>query len=247
MKRICLKIEYDGTNYSGWQKQPSVKTIQGEIEQAIERSIGQKVEVFGSGRTDAGVHACDQTAHFDLEKPVPVEKIASIINSYLPDDIVIKKAFEVDKEFHSRFSIIKKCYLYKIINSQTKDAFLANRVAFVRNKLDVRKMRQASKLLIGKHNFEGFCASASTAQTFEREIYSIKITKKGNLISVKVCGNGFLYNMVRIIVGTLIDYSLGKISIDDIREALDNQDRTKAGQTMPPQGLYLYKTIYKNF
>lgn len=244
MKRICLKIEYDGTNYSGWQKQPNTKTVQGEIEDAIFRAIGENVEVFGSGRTDAGVHAYDQTAHFDLDRPVPIEKIAQILNSYLPEDIVIKKAFEVDNEFHSRFSIKKKTYEYKILNTDQKDAFLSNRVAFVKYKLDVKKMRQASKLLLGKHNFEGFCSANTTSQTFEREIYGIKVSKKGQLICVEVQGSGFLYNMVRIIVGTLVDYSLGKISLEDIKTALETGDRTKAGQTMPPQGLYLKKTIY---
>ena len=244
MKRICLKIEYDGTNYCGWQKQPNVKTVQGEIEEAISRAIGREIEIFGSGRTDAGVHAFDQTAHFDLEEPLPVEKIASILNRQLPNDILIKRAFEVDKNFHSRFSIKRKCYQYRILNSEQKDVFLANRVCFIRQKLDIKKMRQGAKILIGKHNFEGFCSANSTAQTFEREIYSIKIKRCKNLIFVEVCGNGFLYNMVRIIVGTLVDYSLGKITMQDISDALKNKDRSKSGQTMPPQGLYLKETIY---
>jgi len=244
MKRICLKIQYDGTNYSGWQKQPNKKTIQGEIEDAIERAIGEKVEVSGSGRTDAGVHALDQTAHFDTTKPVPTEKIAQILNRHLPDDIVIKKAFEVDKDFHSRFSIKKKCYCYKILNSANKDAFLASRVGLVGKKLDLKKMKQAAKLIVGKHDFRGFCSANTTSLTFEREIYFIKVYRKKNFVYVEVCGNGFLYNMVRIITGTLVDYALDKITLDDIKAALENGDRSKSGQTMPPQGLYLKETIY---
>lgn len=244
MKRVCLKIEYDGTNYSGWQKQPNEKTIQGEIENALERATGQKIEIFGSGRTDAGVHALDQTAHFDVDGPIPIEKLASILNRQLPDDIVIKNATEVANDFHARFSIKKKCYLYKISNRETKDAFLSNRAAYVRNKLSIKKMREAAKMLEGKHDFRGFCSANTSAQTFEREIYSIKVLRKKDFVFVKVCGSGFLYNMVRIIVGTLIDYSFGKLLLQDIKEALENGDRTKAGQTMPPQGLYLYKTIY---
>ena len=244
MKRICLKIEYDGTNYCGWQKQPNEKTIQGEIEEAIERATGQKVEVFGSGRTDAGVHALDQTAHFDIEGPIPTEKLVSILNRQLPYDIVIKNAIEVANDFHSRFSIKRKTYLYKIKNSQTKDAFVANRVAYVKDKLNIKKMKEAGKLLIGKHDFRGFCSANTTSQTFDREIYSIKIINKKEDVFVEVCGNGFLYNMVRIIVGTLVDYSLGKITLNDIKEALEKGDRIKVGQTMPPQGLYLKETTY---
>ena len=175
MKRILLTIEYDGTNYSGWQKQPNVRTIQGEIEKAIFNSIGQEVEIFGSGRTDAKVHALNQKAHFDLAVPVPVSKLADIINNCLPDDIVIKEAVEVDENFHARFSLIRKCYRYKIYNSEQKNAFLANRVGYVRRKLDISKMRQASSLLIGEHNFRGFCSSNTCAENFVRTIYDIKI------------------------------------------------------------------------
>ena len=168
MKRICLTIEYDGTNYSGWQKQPKAKTIQGEIELAIEKTIGEKVELFGSGRTDAGVHALGQTAHFDMTLPVPVSKLAFILNNNLPDDIVIKKAEEVDSDFHARFSIKKKWYIYKICNSSDKSAFLANRVGYIRKQLDVNKMTEVGRLLLGKHDFKGFCSSNTATQKFER-------------------------------------------------------------------------------
>ena len=243
MKRILLEIEYDGTNYSGWQKQPGQKTIQGEIENAIKNSIGEDVEVYGSGRTDAGVHALGQCAHFDLTLPVPVDKIAFILNNSLPNDIVIKKACEVDKNFHARFSIKKKCYLYKIYQGE-KNAFLANRVCFIRKKLDIDKMILASKVIEGKHDFRGFCAAATSAQDFVRELFSIEILKEGDYIEIRVCGNGFLYNMVRIIVGTLVDFALGELSIDDIKYAISHGDRTKAGRTMPAQGLYLERAIY---
>ena len=244
MKRIKLTIEYDGTGYSGWQKQPNQKTIQGEIEKAIETSIGEKVEVFGSGRTDAGVHALGQTAHFDLTKPVPTEKLQKILNGTLPDDISILSVEEVDENFHARFSIKKKCYRYKIFNADKKDAFLANRAASERKKLNIKKMKEGAKLLKGKHNFQGFCSAGTSAQNFEREIFDIKIKKDGEFVYVDVCGNGFLYNMVRIIVGTLIDYSFDKISLQDIMEALEKGNRAKAGRTMPPQGLYLKEAIY---
>lgn len=244
MKRIKLTIEYDGTNYSGWQKQPNERTIQGEIENAIERSIGQKAEVFGSGRTDAGVHALGQTAHFDLTLPVPVSKLAFILNNNLPGDIAILQAEEVDSDFHARFSIKEKWYRYKIYNGEKKNAFLANRAVQIREKLDIEKMREVGQILKGEHNFKGFCSSLTASKTFDREIFDINVEMKNDFIYIDVGGNGFLYNMVRIIVGTMVDYSLGKLTKKDILLALEKGDRTKSGQTMPPQGLYLKETIY---
>ncbi|MBO5022148.1 MAG: tRNA pseudouridine(38-40) synthase TruA [Clostridia bacterium] len=244
MKRILLTIEYDGTNYSGWQKQPCQKTIQGEIEGAIFRAIGKEVEIFGSGRTDAGVHALHQTAHFDLDLPVPTSKIPDILNNALPADIVIKGAEEVVPDFHARFSIKRKCYLYQIYNSQIKQAFLANRMAWVRKLLDVKRMKECAKILIGEHDFRGLCSANTCATDFVRKIFAINIKKDGEYLSVSVQGSGFLYNMVRIIVGTLVDYALEKITLNDVKDALKNGDRSKAGQTMPACGLYLQDTIY---
>lgn len=244
MRRVLLTIEYDGSNYFGWQKQPKFKTIQGEIENAILKSIGEEVELFGSGRTDAGVHALNQKAHFDLTRAVPISKLPEILNNILPDDIVIKSAEEVDLNFHARFSAHKKCYSYKIYNSQVKDAFLARRVGFVKRELDEQKMLEASKLLIGKHNFKGFCSSNTCTDNFVRQIYDIRVAREDNFIVVDVVGNGFLYNMVRIIVGTLVDYALDKLSYDDIINALENGDRSSSGQTMSPYGLYLKDVIY---
>ena len=244
MRRILIKIEYDGTNYCGWQKQPGQKTVQGEIEEAIYKTIGEKVEIFGSGRTDAGVHALGQTAHFDLSAAVPISKLSDILNNSLPADIAIKSAEVVDDNFHARFSRKRKCYLYKIYNSENKNAFLANRVGFIRKKLNIEKMAEAGKLLIGQHDFKGFCSANTATQNFVRTIYSIDITAKNDFIYVEVCGNGFLYNMVRIIVGTLVDYALDKLSKSDILEALHEGKRNKSGQTMPPEGLYLKETFY---
>lgn len=244
MKRILLTIEYNGTNYSGWQKQPNQKTIQGEIESAIFKSIGEKVEIFGSGRTDAGVHALGQTAHFDLKAPVPISKIADILNNVLPPDIVIRKGKEVEDDFHARFSLKKKCYLYKIYNSPVKKAFLSDRVGWIKKQLDIEKMKEASQLIVGEHDFRGLCSANTCAVNFVRKIFEITLTKENDFIYVEVCGNGFLYNMVRIIVGTLVDYALGKITLQDIKQAVEQGDRTKAGQTMSASGLYLKETIY---
>lgn len=244
MKRIKLTIEYDGSNYSGWQKQPNQKTIQGEIEEAILKAIGQEVEVFGSGRTDAGVHAYNQTAHFDLNVPVPTNKIKDILNGCLPLDISIKEAVEVDNDFHSRFSIKKKTYLYKIYNGESKNAFLARRMAHIKKQIDINRMKECANLLIGNHDFRGFCSANTCATDFVREIFDIQIKREDDYIFVYVTGNGFLYNMVRIIVGTLVDYAFGKINLNDIKLALEKGERNKAGQTMPACGLYLKETFY---
>lgn len=244
MKRILITVEYDGSRYSGWQKQPSQKTIQGEIEEALFKALGQRIEIFGSGRTDAGVHALNQKAHFDLNVPVPVSKLPQILNSILPEDICIKEACEVDKDFHARFSQKKKYYQYKILNSLRKDAFLAYRVGKIKEALDINKMKACANMLIGEHDFQGFCSANTCSENFVRTIYNITVEKKEDFIIVTVCGNGFLYNMVRIIVGTLVDYSLGLRDDNDILEALSTGNRQKAGRTMPAGGLYLKDVDY---
>ncbi len=244
MKRILITIEYDGTAYSGWQRQPNQKTVQGEIEEAIFRSIGERVEIFGSGRTDAGVHAFHQTAHFDLKAPVPISKLAEVLNNALPYDIAIKNAVEVESDFHARFSIKKKQYQYKIYNSPTKDVFLANRMGWIKKTLDIEKMQEVGKMLVGTHDFHGFCSANTSVEDFVRTIYDITVEKNEDFIYVTITGSGFLYNMVRIIVGTLVDYSLGKLTKDDIEKALNQGLRSHSGQTMPAHGLYLKDTFY---
>ncbi len=244
MKRIRLTIEYNGTNFHGWQKQPDKRTVQGEIEDAILRSIGENVEVFGSGRTDAGVHALNQTAHFDLEAPIPVSKLGYVLNNALPQDIYIKEAKEVDKDFHSRFSIKKKTYEYKIYNNNQKNVFIANRASWMKNPLDIDKMKEGAKVIKGTHDFKGFCSANACVSDYTRTVYKISVEKDGDFVIVSVTGSGFLYNMVRIIVGTLVDYSMGILSLEDIKMAIKEGDRTKAGQTMPACGLYLKETVY---
>ncbi len=244
MKRILLTIEYDGTEFSGWQKQPNQRTVQGEIEEAIFRSIGERVEVFGSGRTDAGVHAFNQSAHFDLKAPVPISKIADVLNNALPCDIAIKRAEEVDGEFHARFSIKKKQYLYKIYNGIKKDVFLANRAAWIKKQLNIDKMREVADMLVGTHDFHGYCSANTSVENFVRTIFDLTVEKIEDFVYVSVTGNGFLYNMVRIIVGTLVDFSMGKLTKEDVLIALREGQRSHSGQTMPACGLYLNETFY---
>lgn len=246
MKRILIVVQYDGTKYFGWQKQPSKPTIQGEIEKALEIVACGHIEVFGSGRTDAGVHAIGQVAHFDLPLNIPVSKLPDILNKLLPPDIAIVKAEEVSQEFHARFSAKQKTYEYRVYTGKKKDVFNANYCAYISDKLDIEKMNKAKLLLIGKHNFEGFCSSSTAVKDFEREIFSIEIAVKKGYIYFTFVGNGFLYNMVRIIVGTLVDVGRGKLGIDAIKKALKTGDRTKVGITMPPNGLYLKSVDYLN-
>jgi len=244
MKRVLLTIEYDGSGFYGWQKQNGMRTVQGEVEKALAIVTGTECEVFASGRTDAGVHALGQTAHFDLNVPVPISKLADVLNSLLPDDISIKKAKYVEDDFHARFSIKRKCYEYRVYIGTRKQALKSRYQAWVKNPLDIDKMIKAGKMFLGKHNFQGYCASAATVSDYSRTIHDIRISKKGEMIIFEVEGSGFLYNMVRILVGTLIDIGRGKLTEKSAKEALDTQDRSKAGVTMPPNGLYLKWTKY---
>lgn len=242
MKRILLKIAYDGTNFHGWQRQEGLRTVQGEIEKAILDAFKIQAEVFASGRTDAGVHALGQMAHFDIEESCPTQKIKLVLNRILPPDIQILSAKKTDADFHARFDAKTKTYLYKICTGE-KNCFLANRVAFIKD-LDIQKLEEIASLFIGEHNFKGFCSSQTSASNFVRKIYSIKITKKKKNIEIEITGNGFLMNMVRILVGSMVDYSLGKLGKDKILNALEKGQRSTSGRTMPPQGLYLKKVQY---
>ncbi len=242
MKRILLKIAYDGTNFHGWQRQEGLRTVQGEIEKAILDAFKIQAEVFASGRTDAGVHALGQMAHFDIEESCPTPKIKLVLNRILPPDIQILSAKKTDADFHARFDAKTKTYLYKICTGE-KNCFLANRVAFIKD-LDIQKLEEIASLFIGEHNFKGFCSSQTSASNFVRKIYSIEITKKKKNIEIEITGNGFLMNMVRILVGSMVDYSLGKLGKDKILNALEKGQRSTSGRTMPPQGLYLKKVQY---
>lgn len=244
MKRIKIKIEYNGMLYSGWQVQNEQETIQGKIQDAIFKVFGKRVEICGSGRTDAGVHAYGQIAHFDIDESVPTEKVAYLLNRALPQDINILEAQEVSQDFHARFSAHKKTYLYRIYNQENKLPFLNGQFAWERKKIDEKKMQEAGLLLIGKHNFKAFCSAMAQVTSYEREIFDIKVWREGDYILTEVCGSGFLYNMVRIIVGTLVDYALGLINLDNIKLALETGERNKSGRTMPAGGLYLKNVTY---
>ena len=245
MKNIRLTIEYDGKDFNGWQKQPNKLNIQGEIERAIEEITGEKVDLIASGRTDAGVHALAQMANFKTNSNLPVEKYPIALNTKLKKSIRIQKAEEVEEDFHSRYHCKQKTYRYVINNSEQGSSIYRNLEYFVPNKLNVEKMQEAVKHFEGEHDFKAFKASGTSSKSSVRTIYKTKVEKQGDRIIIELTGSGFLYNMVRIIAGTLVDVGLGKIEPAEIPEIIEKGERAKAGKTLPPQGLYLVKVEYQ--
>ena len=245
MRNIKLTIEYDGKDFNGWQKQPNKLNIQGTIEQAIKSITGEEIELNASGRTDAGVHALGQVANFKTNSQIPIEKFAIAINSKLKRSIVIKKAEEVDEKFHSRLSCKKKTYRYIINNTEEGSAIYRNLETHIQPKLDVEKMNQDIKKIKREHDFKAFKASGTSNKSSIRTIYEAKVYKKEDRIYIELTGNGFLYNMVRIIAGTLVDVGIGKIEPEKVAEIIESKKRENAGKTLPPNGLYLLNVIYE--
>lgn len=244
MRNIKLTIEYDGKDFNGWQKQPNKLNIQGEIEKAIQEITGEEVEVNASGRTDAGVHALGQVANFKTNSKIEIEKMAYAINSKLKKSIRIKKAEEVDLDFHSRYKCKEKTYRYIINNSEQGTAIYRGLEYQVSQKLDLEKMKKAIKHFEGEHDFKGFKASGTSSKSSVRTIYKAEVKREGERIIIELTGNGFLYNMVRIISGTIVEVGLGKINPDEIPEIIESKTRERAGKTLPPQGLYLVEVKY---
>lgn len=244
LKNIKITVSYNGEKYSGWQKQPNSPGIEGEIEFACKKIFNLKeIKVIGSGRTDAGVHAIEQVANFKVDTTIPVDKIAEILNNNLPKDISVTSSVEVDESFHSRHGAKRKIYRYQIYNSKVRNPFLRNISYQVKYDLDIEKMKKEVNYLIGKHDFAGFMSSGSSVKDTIRTIYDVDIHVEGDLIIFEIEGNGFLYNMVRIIAGTMVDIGRGKIN-DSLKNIIASRDRSKAGHTAPPQGLFLKKVYY---
>mgnify|MGYP005771296785 CR=1 FL=1 len=245
MRNIKLAIEYDGRKFNGWQKQPNSLNIQGEIERAIEELTGEKVNLIASGRTDAGVHAFAQVANFKIEnEKIPIEKFGVALNSKLKQSIRIQSAEEVDERFHSRYSVHSKTYRYIINNSEFGSAIFREFEYNFPIKLDVNEMKKAVKYFEGEHDFKAFKASGTSSKNSIRTIYKAEIIYKEPRIEIELTGNGFLYNMVRIIAGTLLDVGLGKIKPEEITDIIEAGDRKLAGRTLPAHGLYLVKVEY---
>lgn len=244
MRNIKLIIEYDGKGFNGWQKQPNKLNIQGEIERAIKEVTGEEVELNASGRTDAGVHAISQVANFKTQSNIDINKIPIALNSKLKKSIIIKKAEEVDLNFHARYNAKGKKYRYIINNSLVGSAIYRDLEYNFPIKLDVEKMKHAAKYFEGEHDFKAFKSSGTSNKNSVREIYKVEIKEENERIILEFTGNGFLYNMVRIMVGTLMDVGLGKIKPESIKDIIDSKERTKAGKTAPAQGLYLVEVYY---
>ena len=245
MRNIKLVIEYDGKEFNGWQKQPNKLNIQGTIEKAIEQITREEIELIASGRTDRGVHSLGQVANFKTNSKIPIEKFAIAINSNLKKSILIKSAEEVDEKFHSRISCKQKTYRYVINNSKLGTAIYRNLETHIPMKLDVEKMKQAIKYFEGEHDFKAFKASGTSSKNSIRTIYKAEIIEKEDeKIWIELTGNGFLYNMVRIIAGTLVEVGLGNIKPEEISNIIKEGKRENAGKTLPPQGLYLVKVEY---
>ena len=231
MRNIKLTIEYDGKEFNGWQKQPNKLNIQGTIEKVISDITKEEIELIGSGRTDAGVHALGQVANFKTNSNIPIDKFAIAINSRLKKSIVIKKAEEVPDRFHSRYNCKQKTYRYVINNSETGSAIYRNLEYNIKMPLDVNKMQEAANYFVGEHDFAGFKASGTSSKSSVRTIYKAEIKNMENdRIYIELTGNGFLYNMVRIIAGTLVDVGLGKIKPEQINEIIKSEKRENAGK-----------------
>lgn len=243
MKNLKVIIQYNGANYCGWQKQPDSLGIQGTIEKAIYEITKEQVKLTGSGRTDAGVHALGQVANFKLESSIPAHKIPSALNAKLPKSISIIACTEVDDEFHSRYSAKGKRYRYLIYNNMYRSPIYKDTSYHVRYDLDFEKMCKEAKHLIGEHDFKGFMSSGSSVNDTVRTIYDITLEKQEDLIILEVEGNGFLYNMVRIIVGTLVDIGRGRIN-ESLKDVINSKNRGKCGHTAPAHGLFLKKVDY---
>lgn len=241
MRRFMLTVAYDGTGYCGFQLQPSAPTIEGELNKHLTALFGQEIKVIGASRTDAGVHALCNVAVFDAETKMPAEKISYALNSRLPEDIVIINAREVDAGFHPRHTQTKKTYEYKITTTEFPNPVKRLYAYHTYYPLDVNRMKEAAAYLVGEHDFKSFCSVKAVVESTVRTLYSVEVEAVEDEISIRVCGNGFLYNMVRIIAGTLIEIGKGRWQPEKVKEILESKDRCAAGPTAPAHGLTLIK------
>lgn len=242
---IKIGLQFDGTNYHGWQIQKNAATVQETVKNALEKITGEKINLIGCGRTDAGVHAENYICNFHTLSSVPAEKFPYALNSVLPDDIVCLRACEAAEDFHANNSAVKKRYVYRILCRDFPDAFLGRYSWHYKHPLCVENMRRAAEAFMGEHDFIGFASSGFSVATTVREIYSLDVTENGDMITLDVVGNGFLYNMVRIITGTLVSVGGGKTDARDMADIIASRDRNRAGITAPPQGLCLREVYYR--
>lgn len=245
MYNYKMILTYDGSNYNGWQKQKNTeKTIQEALELAIKNIIKENIEIIGSGRTDKGVHALGQVANFQTKNQYDVKELKNHLNKELRNDITILKISEEDERFHSRYNTKSKTYIYKINNSETQNPFVRKYTYHLPEKLNIQKMKEASKFLIGEKDFQVFSSARNNKKNTVKTIENIEILSENNEILIRFKGNGFLYNQVRIMVGTLIEIGLEKHKPNYINDIFNKKERSFAGRTIPPHGLYLEKVYY---
>lgn len=242
--RYALKIAYDGTDFCGWQVQPNGRTVQAELNAAASKVFGEQIVVTASGRTDSGVHAVGQICHFDAQRQIEGEKVADALNVCLPPDVSVLASAVVPDGFDSNRSAKRKTYLYRLYVSPRRNPLLSRYAVHLKDRPDVNKMKEAADLFIGEHDFAAYCASGSAVKTTVRTVYSIDVKEDGDFIDIEVCGNGFLYNMVRTLAGTLLFYAYGRLTKDDLTATIERCDRSRGGKTMPPEGLTLKSVDY---
>ena len=245
MKRVGLIVAYDGTNYCGWQVQPNGITIQGELNRCLSELLGEEIETIGASRTDAGVHAMGNVAVFDTETRMPGEKISYALNQRLPEDIRIQLSEEMPMDFHPRYCDSVKTYEYRILNRRFQIPTERLYSYFYHYKLDEKKRREATSYLIGRHDFASFCGAGAQVKSTVRTIRSVEVERFGDMVTIRISGEGFLYNMVRIIAGTLIEIGNGQYPPERMQEILDARDREWAGPTAPAKGLTLLGIQYE--
>ena len=245
MRNIALRLRYDGSAYHGWQVQKNDISVAETLEKALGKVCGHAVKVTGCGRTDAGVHALSYCANFRTESAIPAERLPLAVNSRLPGDIAVLRAVDVPEGFNAIGSCIKKEYVYKIMNTRIRDPFLQRRVCFYPAPLDFERLAAAGTAFEGTHDFAAVRSVGTETKTTVRTVYWCRAERQGELITIAVCADGFLYNMVRAIVGTMVYASHGKLEPGDIPALLETRDRRLTGPTMPPQGLYLSRVWYE--
>ena len=246
--RYAILLAYDGTDYGGWQIQKNSITVQEKLEEACEKVFGKRTCVTASGRTDSGVHAAGQVCHFSAETTIPAEKIADVLNRFLPPDISVLQSIAAPENFDANRSAKRKTYCYKFYLADRRNPLKDRFSVWVKNPVDIVKLRHISGAFVGKHDFKAYCKSGSQVKTTVREVYSVDVVvKEGKLstdIEIYVCGGGFLYNMVRTIAGTMINFAEGSLSEEEIARSLSEGDREAVGRTMPAKGLTLEKVEY---
>lgn len=245
MKRVKLVVAYDGTNYHGWQVQDNGITIEEVLNRTISELVQEDIKVIGASRTDAGVHACGNVAVFDTESRIPGDKFSFALNQRLPEDIRIQESCEVDADFHPRYADTVKTYEYNILNRRFEMPSKRLYAAFCYYPMDIEQMNQAAAYLVGEHDFKSFCSAGAQVQTTVRTIYAVNVTKEDDMVHIRITGNGFLYNMVRIIAGTLMQVGTGLMEPERVKEILEARDRSKAGPTAVAKGLTLVEIRYE--